>query len=145
MNTIVSRDKTFIPLITVISILIPVVVAILMVIPQRDALGDLDVSSLPLFHATLNGATAFMLSIGFYFIKNKKIALHRFSMLTAFLLSSIFLVSYVIYHYTTPPTPFGGEGLIRTIYFFITYSYCACNSNSSSCSFIYLQGTIRAN
>ena len=123
MNTSVSQDKTFIPIITVISILIPVVVALLMVIPKRDALGELNVSSLPLFHATLNGATAFMLSIGFYFIKNKKIALHRFSMLTAFVLSSVFLVSYVIYHYTTPPTPFDGEGVIRMIYFFILITH----------------------
>ena len=123
MTISTSKDRTFISVITILSILIPVVVALLMVIPKRDALGALNVSSLPLFHATLNGTTAFMLLLGFYFIKNKKIALHRFSMLTAFALSSVFLISYVIYHYTTPPTLFRGEGTVRMVYFFILITH----------------------
>jgi putative membrane protein len=44
-------------------------------------------------------------------------------MLSAFILSSIFLVSYVVYHYTFPPTKFGGEGFVRSIYFFILITH----------------------
>ena len=95
----IAKDKVFIPIITIVSILIPIVVAILMVLPDRDPQGTL--SGLPLFHATLNGMTAIALLTGLYFIKNMKIVQHRFCMLSAFALSSTFLVSYVIYHFNT--------------------------------------------
>ena len=115
----VNKDKVYLPIITTLSVLIPVVVAVLMVIPKADTAGNLKVSSLPLFHATLNGCTAFMLMVGYYFMKQKNVKMHRLSMLTAFALSSVFLISYVLYHYTTPSSKFGGEGIIRPIYFFI--------------------------
>jgi len=116
-----AKDKIFIPIITIVSILIPIVVAILMVLPDRDPQGTL--SGLPLFHATLNGMTAILLLCGFYFIKNMKIIQHRFCMFSAFVLSSIFLVSYVIYHFNTGHISYGGEGFIKVIYFFILITH----------------------
>lgn len=115
------RDKFYIPLITGVSILIPVVVSVLMVLPERDTQGSL--SGLPVFHATLNGITAVMLLLGFYFVKRKQIIQHKFSMLTAFTLSSMFLISYVIYHFNIGHIPYGGEGFIRVIYFVILISH----------------------
>ena len=56
---------------------------------------SIDFSSLPFFHAILNGSTAVLLFTGFVLIKNKKANLHKISMLLAFVLSSIFLLSYV--------------------------------------------------
>ncbi len=109
--------------ITIVSIAIPVVVAILMLIPGREKSEGSVLSNLPLFHAILNASTAFCLIIGYLFIAQKKIQLHRLSMIGAFVLSSVFLVSYVIYHATHPPTKFGGEGFIRPIYFFILISH----------------------
>jgi putative membrane protein len=119
-----SRDRVFLPIITALSIVIPIVVAVLMYMP-RKASGNTAGSlvNLPLFHAILNGATAFFLALGVYFIRNKKITLHRTSMLTAFALSSIFLVSYVIYHYQVPPMKYGGAGMVRGIYFFILLTH----------------------
>jgi putative membrane protein len=91
-------DKFFIPLIVVLSIVVPVVVAVLMFLPDsmRLEFGGADLRSLPFFHAIINGCTAILLLVGFVFIKNKKIAWHRISMISAFILSSVFLVSYVI-------------------------------------------------
>jgi putative membrane protein len=103
--------------------MIPIVVAILMVLPGRESYSESSLASLPLFHAVLNGSTAICLILGYYFIKSKQIKVHRALMLCAFILSSIFLVSYVVYHYSFPPTKFGGEGSIRTIYFFILISH----------------------
>ena len=120
-----SKDKFYIPFIAIISVVIPIVVVILLIIPEsrRGALGNIDVSSLPLFHEVLNGTTAVMLLLGYYFIRNKRIKVHRFCMLTAFVLSAVFLGSYVIYHYSIGHTPFGGEGLIRYFYFSILISH----------------------
>jgi len=116
-----AKDKVYLPIITIISILIPLVIAILMVLPDRDPQGTL--SGLPLFHGTLNGLTAILLLFGLYFVKSMKIIQHKFCMLTAFLLSSMFLISYVIYHYNTGHISYGGEGIIRFIYFFILITH----------------------
>jgi len=121
MSTIKVNDKKYIPVITTLSILIPVAVAILMILPETDSAKSMN--ELPLFHATLNGMTAFFLLLGYYFIRNKKRVIHKYCMLIAFALSSVFLVSYVIYHFNTGHTPFGGEGFIRPVYFFILITH----------------------
>ncbi|MEC8853009.1 MAG: DUF420 domain-containing protein, partial [Bacteroidota bacterium] len=71
----------------------------------------------------LNGSTAILIFTGFVLIKNKKTELHKVTMLSAFSLSSIFLVSYVISKIMNEPIPFGGEGMIRHVYFFILISH----------------------
>ena len=118
-----AKDRIYMPIITALSIAIPLVVAILMYMPRKEAAIETNYSFQPLFHAVLNGATALFLLTGLYFIKSKQIALHRVSMLTAFALSSVFLISYVIYHFNVPTTKFGGEGSIRGIYFFILLTH----------------------
>jgi putative membrane protein len=118
-----ANDKKVVSLIVALSIIIPVAVFVLMILPEEYRLSGLDVSSLPLFHAILNGSTAVFLLMGLYFVKNKNLKLHKTSMLSAFALSSIFLVSYVIYHYSKESSTFGGEGAIRYLYFFILISH----------------------
>ena len=119
------KDNFYIPLIVILSIIIPIVVAALMFLPDslRLSFGGADLRSLPFFHAVLNGSTAILLFVGFVWIKNKKITLHRIAMISAFLLSAIFLVSYVISKLSNSPTPFGGEGWLRPVYYFILISH----------------------
>lgn len=120
-----KKDSFFVPLIITLSIIIPIVVALLMLFPDVFHIDSesIDFSSLPFFHAILNGSTAVLLFTGFILIKNKKTNLHKISMLSAFVLSSVFLLSYVTSKLTNAPVPFGGEGLIRYIYFFILISH----------------------
>ena len=75
-----QNDNFYIPLIVVLSIIIPIAVAGLMLLPDdmRFSFGGADLRSLPFFHAVLNGSTAVLLFVGFFWIKNKKIALHQF-------------------------------------------------------------------
>ena len=79
----------------------------------------------PHLNATLNALSGFFLILGFYFIRRKQITKHRASMLTAFTLSSIFLVCYILHHsirtyyFGLGPTRFTGEGFIRPVYFAI--------------------------
>jgi len=118
-----NTERIYRGIIIFLSVAIPVVVAILLFIPQTGKLGDLNVSFLPHLNGVLNTATAMALISGFYFIKRKNEAHHRTSMLSAFFISCFFLVSYVIYHFQAAPTKFGGEGLVKGIYYFLLITH----------------------
>ena len=107
-------------LIIVVSILIPVVVALLFRIRLE---GVQPFTFLPPIYAAINGYTAVILLIALWAIKNRKITLHEQLMKTAIGLSLSFLVMYVAYHLTSDPTPYGGEGWIRIVYYFILISH----------------------
>lgn len=81
------------------------------------------ISLLPTVEAILNTLTAIVLSIGYYFIRHKNIRAHRTCMASALVLSSIFLVVYIIYHLHVGNIPFAGQGIIRPIYFSILASH----------------------
>jgi putative membrane protein len=119
----VKNDTAYLIVIGILSVAIPVVVAMLFYIPQAGGLGKLDVSFLPHLNAALNTGTAICLIAGFLFIKNKKQRYHITAMITAFALSSIFLISYVIYHYQGTHTTYPGLGAMRAIYFFILITH----------------------
>ncbi|MEP0711276.1 DUF420 domain-containing protein [Algoriphagus sp.] len=106
-----------------ISVLIPVVVAILIFMPAKLDLGVEWVYFLPHLNAVINSAATLALIAGLVFIKNGKIAYHRASMTVAFGLGAIFLVSYVIYHAAAESTSFGGEGFVRSVYFAVLFSH----------------------
>jgi putative membrane protein len=122
-NQLQNKQRMYMLIIWVLSVAVPVLVAILLFMPQTGKLGDLDVSFLPHLNAILNSATAICLLVGLYFIKRKQVIFHRTAMLSAIGLSSLFLISYVIYHYQAPHTKFGGEGFIRTVYFLILITH----------------------
>ncbi len=75
------------------------------------------ISDLPTVNATLNTISAVLLTIGFLMIRRRKIIAHRNCMIAAFVVSGLFLTSYLIYHYHAGSTPFEGSGWIRSIYF----------------------------
>lgn len=117
------NDGLYIKIIGVLSVAIPVVVAFLLFVPQAGLFGSLDVKFLPKLNAMLNSAASLALVTGFYFIKNKNITAHKWSMWSAFLFSSIFLVSYVVYHTQASHTEYGGTGFIKILYFTILISH----------------------
>ena len=80
-------------------------------------------SDLPALNATLNGIAGLFLLSGYYFIRRRQIARHRASMIGAFATSTLFLISYVIYHANVGSKPFHGEGPIRIVYFTILISH----------------------
>lgn len=110
--------------IIVLSIAIPVVVAILFKIKLKDfGFAVEPLTFLPPIYATINGITAILLIAAVIAIKNGKRRLHENLMKTAIGCSVAFLGMYVAYHMTADSTTFGGEGIIRTIYFFILISH----------------------
>ena len=106
--------------IILVSIAIPVVVAILFRIRLENVKS---LSFLPPIYAAINGYTAVILLAALWAIKNRKINLHEQLMKTAIGLSLAFLVMYIAYHLTSDPTPFGGEGYIKAVYYFILISH----------------------
>ncbi|MCZ6670522.1 MAG: DUF420 domain-containing protein [Acidobacteria bacterium] len=78
---------------------------------------------LPALNAVLNGISALFLTAGYLFIRRGRIRAHKFCMGSAFLVSTLFLVSYLVYHYLTGSTPFQGRGWIRSVYFSILVSH----------------------
>ncbi len=74
---------------------------------------------LPTLNAILNTASALCLVAGYVFIKQRRIPQHRFAMLSACIISALFLVSYLIHHAQVGSVPFQGTGFARTLYFLI--------------------------
>jgi putative membrane protein len=122
-NTIEKKFRT--PII-IVSILIPIVVAILFSVKLKDfGINVEPLSFLPPIYATINGVTAILLVLAVIAIKNGNRSLHEKLMTTAIACSVIFLVMYVAYHMTSESTKFGGEGIIRYVYFFILLTHIA--------------------
>jgi uncharacterized membrane protein YozB (DUF420 family) len=80
-------------------------------------------SQLPTLNAALNTLSAAFLCAGYLYIRAKNIRAHRACMLTAFGCSTLFLVSYLIYHYQVGSVPYKGQGWIRTVYFAILLTH----------------------
>jgi len=111
--------KKYNRLITILSIAIPLVVAALFGVKI-----DLDLPVfLPPIYAGINALTSLLLLAAFWAIKNKKIDLHENLIKVCMTLSAVFLILYVLYHMTSDSTSFGGEGLIRWVYFFVLISH----------------------
>jgi len=130
-----SRNLT--TAIVVISIAIPAAVAFIILVPQVKINFGFNTHFLPLFHAILNSSTAILLLASLYFIRNGQVMAHKRANLAAVVLSSIFLISYVIYHSSNPSTLYGDvnhdgvvsadektqAGPLRYVYFFILSSH----------------------
>jgi putative membrane protein len=102
--------------IVALSLLVVVlVVLVTYVMPKPEAVRG--PSGLATLNACINFTVSVCLVVGFRFIKRGQLARHRASMLTAFVLSSIFLVSYLAHHARVGSVPFEGEGFIRIVYF----------------------------
>jgi putative membrane protein len=117
-------EKKFSKFIIVVSILIPVVVAILFSVKLKDFGIQVEpFSFLPPIYATTNGITAIVLLFAVKAIKSGNRKLHEKLMTTAIALSVLFLVMYVAYHMTADSTKFGCEGAIRYVYYFLLISH----------------------
>jgi uncharacterized membrane protein YozB (DUF420 family) len=74
-------------------------------------------------NATLNGTSAVLLAGGYAAIRNGKIAIHKKFMISAFAVSTVFLISYLVYHYRVGHVRFQGHGWIRPVYFTLLISH----------------------
>ena len=82
-----------------------------------------DVAALPAVNAALNATSAILLATGFACIRRRNVAAHRVCMVAAFAVSTLFLVSYVVYHAHAGSVPFQGRGWTRPVYFALLLSH----------------------
>lgn len=114
-----QKSEPYRRLIIAVSIVVPLAVALLF----RVNVPGYDFSFLPPIYATINGLTAILLVTAVVMVKNGKRKSHERLMKINILLSASFLVMYVLYHITSESTPYGGEGAMRYVYFFILISH----------------------
>ena len=81
------------------------------------------VQDLPALNASLNALSAVFLSAGYLFIRNGRQRAHERCMLAALATSTLFLISYVIYHANIGSRPFQGQGVIRLVYFTVLITH----------------------
>ena len=122
-SKLISAEQKVRGWIIAISVIIPLAVAVLIFMPTKLNLGSDLVYFLPHLNAVINTAATIALIAAIVFIKNKNIAYHGASMTIAFILGAIFLVSYVVYHAAAESTSFGGEGIVKSIYYFLLITH----------------------
>lgn len=103
------------------SIAIPVAVAVLLALPQKINLGEWT-KLLPHLNGIINSLTSFLLVLGLIFIKQKNIKAHQNVMLVSFVLGSLFLVTYVLYHFSNESTPYPNNSW-KPFYLFVLISH----------------------
>ncbi len=90
---------------------------------RLDVSVDFDIHIFAKINAVINTAVSLLLIAGLVSVKNRKYLLHKRLMGSAIILSTLFLVSYICHHLLSGDTPYGGEGFIRYIYFFILITH----------------------
>jgi len=118
-ETNLVNEKKYNKLIIVLSVVIPIAVAILFGVKVDVELPVF----LPPIYATINAITALVLVLAVFQIKKGNRKKHELLMKFAIVLSALFLVLYVAYHMTSDSTKFGGEGAIQYVYYFILISH----------------------
>jgi putative membrane protein len=123
MSVPAAEDRSALVVIGGVSLAVVLLVGYLLLghKPQPGA-GAL-VASLPLLNACLNATSAALLSAGWLFIRRKRVTAHKTCMVSALVVSILFLVSYVSYHSLAGSRPFAGVGWIRLVYYPLLLSH----------------------
>jgi len=116
----IVKKEPYHKLIVALSIIIPLVVALLFGMPK---IKGYDFSFLPPIYATINGLTAVLLVAAYIAIRNGKRKLHENLVKLCITLSALFLIMYVIYHITSESTRYEGTGDIRYFYYFVLVTH----------------------
>jgi len=117
------NERVALSVIGAVSAAVVLAVAVLLLGRGPQAGRALNVSALPTLNAVLNTTSAILLAAGFAFIRRRQVTAHLTCMLSAFIVSTLFLISYVVYHYHAGSRPFTGQGWIRPVYFFLLITH----------------------
>ena len=123
-------DKLAFRIVAAVTIAVPAVVLLLYLLPKSETVPSF-VTHCPLLNATLNGTCTVLLTISYFAIRRKKVNLHKRLNITAFILSALFLLSYVTYHFFGKETLFPKDNSLKATLFNNTrithysFGYCA--------------------
>ena len=119
MSEIIDYEKKYKKLIIVLSVFIPIAVALLFGIKIEGV----NTNFLPAIYAGINALTAVLLIVALVLVKKKKLKQHENVMKINILLSVLFLLLYIVRHMTSDSTPYGGEGIGKIIYLFLLITH----------------------
>jgi uncharacterized membrane protein YozB (DUF420 family) len=102
------------------------------------------ISDLPLVNASLNATSAILLTSGYVLIRRGDIRRHKVAMISACVVSTFFLISYVIYHANAGSKPFPGRGPIRLVYFTILITHVVLAATIVPLALVTLVRALRA-
>lgn len=119
-----KQDKLVFNVVMILSAVVLIAVIILnqKILPRPSVLPTW-ATLLPKLNAFINGTCSILLLVSLYFIKQKNIKAHKAVNLTAFILSALFLISYITYHWVANETSFPADNPNRTLYLFILISH----------------------
>ena len=119
-----KQDKLYFRIVLAVTLIVFVAVVILnrKILPRPEIVPSFTYF-LPKLNAFINGICSILLIVSLYFIKRKEIAKHKTINILTFILSSVFLVSYIMYHYLADETKFPIDNPLRPLYFFILISH----------------------
>ncbi len=119
-----NQEKKYNRIITILSIVIPLAVAALFGVNLKKLGFDVEpLTFLPPIYATINGLTAVLLVFAVLAIKKGNKKLHEQLNTSAIICSVLFLLMYIAYHMTSESTKFGGEGVVKYVYYFILITH----------------------
>lgn len=116
-------DRSFFLFNAVVSTLALCFIGYILVVRQGDSRGGVDLSFLPAVNASLNALAAILLVAGWVAIRRRAVRVHKRFMVGAFAASSVFLVSYLVYHYVHGDTKYQGDGPLRVFYLVVLASH----------------------
>lgn len=117
------KKRNYRPAIIIISVVLIGAIGVLAGMPGKENFTAFDITILPLMNAIFNSFTFLFLLSALVAILKKNVKVHQRFIYAAFVTTSLFLVTYVAYHYLAPSTPFGGSGFIAGFYYFILFSH----------------------
>lgn len=117
------KDRNYAPAIITFAIVVNVIIAVLFFLPKNHANVPFDLTIFPRLNAIFNSFTFVFLLVALFFIIKKNVKMHKRFIFAAFTTTALFLISYLTYHAIAPNTHFGGEGIVKFIYFFVLISH----------------------
>ncbi|MEK3934862.1 DUF420 domain-containing protein [Sporosarcina sp. FSL W7-1349] len=117
------KKRNYKPFIITVSVLLIGAIGVLSGMPGVEEFDAFDVTILPLMNAIFNSFTFVFLVAALIAIKKRNITAHRRFIYAAFVTTSLFLVTYVAFHYLASSTSYGGEGILAAIYYFVLITH----------------------
>jgi putative membrane protein len=118
-----AQPRNYTPWIITLTIVLNLVIVVVFFMPKYQGLRHLDLTFLPMMNAIFNSFTFVFLCTALYFIKQKNIRYHRRFIFAAFTSTLLFLATYLAYHINAESTPYGGEGPLKYLYYFILITH----------------------
>jgi len=117
------KQRNYTPIIITLTIVINALIVVLFFLPKQNSEIAFDVTILPRLNAIFNSFTFIFLLAALFFILRKNVKMHRNFIFAAFSTTTLFLITYITYHYLAPSTSYGGEGILKNFYYFVLISH----------------------